>query len=252
MSDTKIILVAGCHGIGKTYENCNLIKNYIKNYIYKKVLILDYCGEYSNDILNNNGFDFKTSLIKITDLDNWNTYDNNFIGRVTGIVNDNAVSYDKFHKLLKPYLKILKNTLVIVEDYHDKQNYNIDYLIRYVYLNNLKLVISANSLTYFSNSLFRDVNFIRIHYLIESFERYKNRIELCEPTKHLISIFSKLCEEKYCNGIRRYFCYIDNNSDKVYGDFTKEEFNNCIDEYLKNRENKNELQYLYSCNGNKK
>lgn len=247
MSDAKLILVAGGHGVGKTHENCNLIEHYIKN--SKKILIIDYSDEYTNEIIKNNGFNFKTNLINIIDLGNWSNYDNNFIGRVNGIVDGFVISNIKFHELLIKYLQNIKDTLILIEDYH--QVCNIDYLIRPAYMNNSRLVISANSLAYFSNVLFKSVDLIRLHNQFDTFDRYRNRVELHEPIKNLISIMEKLSYDKWKNNHNRFFCYIDINSFKVFGKFTKEELNNCIDEYLRDKENKNELQYLYSCNGNK-
>lgn len=249
MSDAKLILVAGGHGVGKTHENCNLIEHYIKNSIHKKILIIDYSDEYSNQILKNNGFNFITNLINITDLDNWSNYDNNFIGRINGIVDGFVISNIKFYELLIKYLPNIKDTLILIEDYHNI--YDIDYLIRPAYINDSRLVISANSLAYFSNVLFKSVDLIRLHNQFDTFDRYKNRIELHEPIKNLISIIQKLSYDKWNNNHNRFFCYIDVNQTMVYGNFTKEEFKNYIDEYLKDKENKNELQYLYSCNGNK-
>lgn len=251
MSDAKLILVAGGHGVGKTQENCNLIEHYIKNSKLKKILIIDYSCEYTNEILKNNGFNFKTNLINITDLDKWKNYDNNFIGRVNPFVDGLPISNIKFYKLLEEYLPKIKDTLIIIEDYHDNIS-DIDYLIRPAYINNSRLVVSANSLAYFSNVLFKSVDLIRLHYQFDIFDRYQNRIELYEPIKNLISMMQKLSYDKWSNNRLRFFYYLDVNLTKVYGNFTKEEFNNCVDEYLKDKENKKELQYLYSCNGNKK
>ncbi len=250
MSDVKLILVAGEHGIGKTHENCNLIENYIKNSILKKILIIDPSDEYTDLILENNGFNFKTTLINISDLDKWSNHDGNFIGRVNSYINGKPISNTKFYELLIPYLPKIKDTLIVIEDFH--KEIDLDYLIRPAYMNNSTLVISSNSLSYFSNILLKNAWFIRLHNQFDTFDRYRNRVELHEPIKNLISIMQKLSYDKWNNNHNRFFCYIDVNRTMVYGNFTKEEFKNYIDEYLKDKENKKELQYLYSCNGNKK
>ena len=75
--EAGMMTVSGVQGVGKTYQNMHLIKEYVKDKFYNKVkgrrcIIFDTNGEYTEEQFAKNDIPgFKVKMIAINDVVGW-------------------------------------------------------------------------------------------------------------------------------------------------------------------------------------
>ena len=80
--------IAGVQGVGKTYLNMHIIKEYVKDKFYNKVkgrkcLIFDTNGEYTQEQFRKNDIEnFPVKTISISDVEAWSRTDNQECRRI--------------------------------------------------------------------------------------------------------------------------------------------------------------------------
>src|SRR5690606_425043 len=87
----------------------------------------------------------------------------------------------------------------------------------------------------FNPKLWGNCNEIRLHRADDTIERHKGKVS--GNTEHL-QIMEKLIELKYKAGDRRFFCFLNKDTGKITGRFTKGEFLKAIEAYLSSNYNR--------------
>ena len=87
----------------------------------------------------------------------------------------------------------------------------------------------------FNPKLWGNCNEVRLHRADDTITRHKTKIS--GNIEHLL-IMEKLVEMKYKQGDRRFFCFLNKDSGKIRGRFTKSEFLKAIAAYLSSNYNR--------------
>lgn len=245
MREAKMLLVAGRKGVGKTYQTLEMISSYLKTTPRRKgrkVLIFDVNNEFGdvqkdhkNKSLPNIG------LIKLGQVPAFAKINRPIAKRVSIFKKDGTrMSLSEMGKALGYILKHYRNGLLLIEDI---SKYITDSLPgdligsictqRHVSADVVIHVQTVGKL--FNPKLWGNCNEVRLHKADDTISRHKSKIS--GSIEHLL-IMEKLIEMKYKNGNRRFFCYLNKDTGKIRGKFTKADFLKAIELYLSDNYNR--------------
>jgi hypothetical protein len=238
MSATReagMMVVTGVQGVGKTYLNMHIIKDYVKDKFYNKVkgrkcLIFDTNGEYTesqferNDIAN-----FNVKRISLKDVEDWSRTENQECRRIEA----KNFSIKEKKEAVEYLLKVYRNGMLVLEDINT-------YILSVTFMEeivgglvNLRhravdVMISYQSLRPVEPRIWQNSRWIRMHYQADNVNDIKNKVT--NPT--LFKLAQIIVNNRYFNGDKRFFVYIHSFANKIQGKFTKKEFEDACRQYL--------------------
>lgn len=238
MSATReagMMVITGVQGVGKTYLNMHVIKDYVKDKFYNKVkgrkcLIFDTNGEYTesqferNDIAN-----FNVRRISLKDVEDWSRTENQECRRIEA----KNFSIKEKKEAVEFLLKVYRNGMLVLEDINT-------YILSVTFMEeivgglvNLRhravdVMISYQSLRPVEPRIWQNSRWIRMHYQADNVNDIKNKVT--NPT--LFKLAQIIVNNRYFNGDKRFFVYIHNFANKIQGKFTKKEFEDACRQYL--------------------
>ena len=83
------------------------------------------------------------------------------------------------------------------------------------------IILHYQSIGRVTSKVWQNVNLIRMHKCTDAVKRHKHKFE---DKFEYLSIAELLVNKRYEDGDTRFFLYIDIDDEKIYGAFTKEEF----------------------------
>lgn len=233
--ESGMMTCTGAQGVGKTYQNMHMIKDYVKDKFYNKVkgrkcLIFDTNGEYTKEQFARNDIEnFEPKRIALKDVEAWSKTDIVECRRIDA----KNVSIKQKKEILSYLLKVFRNGLLMIED-PNTYILSISQMEEIVGgLVNLRhravdVLISFQSLRPVEPRLWQNSRWIRMHYQADNVNDIKGKV----PNPTLMKIAQLIVNNRYFSGDKRFFLYIHNLANKLEGKFTKQEFMEACRQYL--------------------
>lgn len=233
--EAGMMVTTGIQGVGKTYLNMYMIRDYVKDKFHNKVrgrkcLIFDTNGEYTKEQFAKNGIEnFEPKRIALKDVAEWSKAN---IAECRRIDAKHVGIKDK-KEIVEYLLKSYRNGMLVLEDINT-------YIINVTHMEeivgglvNLRhravdLLISYQSLRPVEPRIWQNARWIRMHYQADNVMDIKGKV--ANPT--LMKIAQIIVNNKYFDGDKRFFVYIHNFANKIEGKFTKQEFMDACAGYL--------------------
>lgn len=233
--EAGMMTCSGLQGVGKTYQNMHIIKEYVKDKIYNKVrgrqcLIFDTNGEYTVEQFAKNDIpDFNPKRIAIKDVEDWCRMGNAECRRIDaknlGIAEKKAA--------VEFLMKVYRNGMLVLEDINT-------YILNLTHMEDIvgglvnlrhravDVLISYQSLRPVEPRIWQNSRWIRMHYQADNVNDIKGKL----PNPTLFKIAQILVNNRYHYGDKRFFVYIFNFANKIEGNFTRKEFMDACTQYL--------------------
>ncbi len=252
--EAKLIVACGKKGVGKTYQTFQMLQKYIKGDATKgvparRVLILDVNDEYEN-----------VKSIAVKDILLFSIHPFVEIRRVRPFRPDgNKMTLDEVAETLSFILEKFRNGMLVIEDV---SRYVGDHLpndlIGAIATNRhsgMDIVIHYQGIGRLTPKIIQNMNVVRLHKITDTVERHKNKFE---DKFQFLAIAQCMVNQQYFNDNQRFFVFIDIDEEKIYGDYTKEMFEEALDEFvsanynqlvgplLKSRNNEGKKQHDYA------
>jgi hypothetical protein len=233
--EAGMMTCTGIQGVGKTYQNMHIIKDYVKDKFYNKVkgrkcLIMDTNGEYTGEQFTKNDIDnFDPKRIALKDVEAWSKTDIIECRRIDA----KNVGISEKKKILEYLLKVYRNGMLVIEDINT-------YILSITHMEeivggivNLRhravdVLISYQSLRPVEPRIWQNSRWIRMHYQADNVNDIKGKVN--NPT--MMKIAEIIVKTRYYAGDKRFFVYIHNFANKIEGKFTKKEFMDACRKYL--------------------
>ena len=233
--EAGMMVCTGIQGVGKTYQNMHIIKDYVKDKFYNKVqgrkcLIMDTNGEYTGEQFAKNDIDnFNPKRIAVKDIEAWSRSPITECRRIDA----KNVSIKDKKEILQYVLKVYRNGMLVVEDINT-------YILSVTHMEeivggivNLRhravdVLMSYQSLRPVEPRIWQNARWIRMHYQADNVNDIKGKVN--NPT--LMKIAQLIVNNRYLNGDKRFFVYIHNFANKIEGKFSKTEFLEACKQYL--------------------
>jgi len=250
--ESGMMTTTGIQGVGKTYQNMYIIKDYIKDKFYnkvrgRKVLIMDTNGEYTKTQFQKNDIDsVNPKTIAVKDIRAWS--------RTTGgecrRIDAKNVGLEEKIKIIEYVVENFRNGMVVLEDINT-YILNVTHLKEIVSgLVNLRhravdVLISYQSARAVEPRIWQNARWVRMHYQADNVNDIKGKL----PNVTMYKIAQILVNNRYFSGDKRFFVYIFNFANKIEGAFTKDEFKTACGQFLGS--NKKEIKEFAEMYGSK-
>lgn len=233
--EAGMMTCSGIQGVGKTYQNMHIIKDYGKDKIYNKVrgrkcLIFDTNGEYTQEQFAKNDIpDFNPKRIALRDVEIWCKTSTTECRRIDA----KNLSIAEKKAAVEFLMKIYKNGMLVLEDINT-------YILSLTHMEDIvgglvnlrhravDVLISYQSLRPVEPRIWQNSRWIRMHYQADNVNDIKGKL----PNPTLFKIAQILVNNRYHSGDKRFFVYIFNFQNKIEGNFTKKEFMDACIQYL--------------------
>lgn len=233
--EAGMMLCTGIQGVGKTYQNMHIIKEYVKDKFYNKVkgrkcLIMDTNGEYTVEQFKKNDIDnFDPKRIALKDVIEWSKANIAECRRIDAKNLGIKEKQDVMEYLMHHY----RDGMLVLEDINT-YILSVTFMAEIVGgLVNLRhrgvdVVISYQSLRPVEPRIWQNARWIRMHYQADNVNDIRGKV--ANPT--MIKIAQNIINNRYFADDKRFFVYIHNFGNKIEGKFTKEEFMEACKQYL--------------------
>jgi hypothetical protein len=233
--EAGMMVAAGIQGVGKTYLNMHIIKDYVKDKFYNKVrgrkcLIMDTNGEYTKEQFARNDIeDFAPKVISVKDIPSWSMSDAIECRRIDG----KNLSIKEKKDVIQYLIRYYRNGMLVLEDINT-------YILSVTHMEeivgglvNLRhravdMLISYQSLRAVEPRIYSNARWMRLHYQADNVDDIKGKI----ANLPMYKIAQLIVNKRYFNGDKRFYLYIYNFANKIEGKFTKNEFKEACKQYL--------------------
>ena len=233
--EAGMMTVSGVQGVGKTYQNMHLIKEYVKDKFYNKVkgrrcIIFDTNGEYTEEQFAKNDIPgFKVKMIAINDVVGWAEKGEIECRRIDAKNLSIAEKKATVEYLVAKY----RNGMLVLEDvntYILSMTQMEDIVSGLVNLRHraVDVLISYQSLRPVEPRIWQNSRWVRMHYQADNVNDIKGKL----PNVTLFKLAQILINNRYFAGDKRFFIYIYSFQNKIIGKFTKQEFMDSCKQYL--------------------
>lgn len=233
--EAGMMATTGIQGVGKTYLNMYIIKDYVTDKFYNKVrgrkcLIMDTNGEYTAQQFSKNGIeDFNPKRIAVKDVASWCKTETAECRRIDA----KDVGLKQKKEIVEYLVKEFKNGMLVLEDINT-YILNVTHMEEIVGgLVNLRhravdLLLSYQSMRPVEPRIWQNARWIRMHYQADNVNDIKGKL----PNPTMYKIAQIIVNNRYFNGDKRFYLYIHNFQNKLEGKFTKDEFKQACLQYL--------------------
>jgi len=233
--EAGMMAITGIQGVGKTYLNMHIIKEYVKDKFYNKVrgrkcLIMDTNGEYTKEQFKKNdidGVDPKTIAVK--DIPAWCRSEGSECRRIDA----KNISIDEKIAIVEFIIAQYRNGMFVLEDintYILSMTFMKDIVGGLVNLRHraVDVLISYQSARPVEPRIWQNARWVRMHYQADNVTDIKGKL----PNPTMYKIAQIIVNNRYFNGDKRFYVYIHNFANKIEGAFTKTEFKTACSMYL--------------------
>jgi hypothetical protein len=225
--EAGMMTIVGSQGVGKTYLNMHIIYNYTRDKLDIKVrgrkcLIFDTNGEYTKAQFERNNIpNFEPKVIALKDIAEWSYSPVIECRRVDA----KSLSTKEKRTALEYIIKHYRNGMLGLEDintYVLSMTHMEDIVSGLVNLRHraVDVMISYQGLRAVEPIIFRNSRWVRMHYQSDNVNDVKGKL----PERQLFKISQLLVNNRYRNGDKRFYVYINIPGNKVEGDFSPAEF----------------------------
>ena len=241
--ESGMMAVTGIQGVGKTYLNMYIIKDYVKDKFYNKVkgrkcLIMDTNGEYTASQFKKNDIDnVSPRTIAVKDIPAWCRTEGGEVRRIDA----KNIGLDEKIKIIEYVIEHFRNGMLVLEDINT-YILNVTHLKEIVSgLVNLRhravdILISYQSARAVEPRIWQNARWVRMHYQADNMNDIKGKL----PNVTMYKIAQILVNNRYFDGDKRFYVYVHNFANKIEGKFTKVEFLDAVEKYLNT--NKREIK----------
>jgi hypothetical protein len=226
----------GAQGVGKTYQNMHIIKDYVKDKLQTKVrgrkcLIFDTNGEYTQAQFERNNIpNFHVKTISVKDIEAWSRSETSECRRIDA----KSLTIKEKKRIIEYVMEVFINGMFVLEDINtyilslthmeeivgglvNLRHRAVDVMISYQRLRAVEPIILANS------------RWIRMHYQVDNIDDVKGKLS----NQELMKIAQLLINERYLNqGDKRFFVYVNLLAQSIEGKFNQQEFILACEKYL--------------------
>jgi hypothetical protein len=250
--EAGMMATTGIQGVGKTYQNMYIIKDYIKDKFYNKVrgrkcLIMDTNGEYTASQFARNDIDnVSPKTIAVKDIPAWCRTQGGECRRIDA----KNIGLEQKIQIIEYVIEHFRNGMLVLEDINT-YILNVTHLKEIVSgLVNLRhravdVLISYQSARAVEPRIWQNARWVRMHYQADNVSDIKGKL----PNVTMYKIAQILVNNRYFSGDKRFFVYIFNFANKIEGAFTKDEFKTACGQFLGS--NKKEIKEFADMYGSK-
>lgn len=243
MREALLGIAVGKKGVGKTYATLETATSYLLGSERggtkpRKVLILDVNNEYAEVKKDHNNPIFpQIKALRLEDVPRF-TYHPKVEARRVSVLKPEGgkMSLAEIQEALGYILANYQNGLLIIEDINKYISDNLP--------NDLMGTIatqrhvSVDIITHFQSigkaanpKLWANCNWLRFHKCEDTVERHKNKF--AGNIEHL-KIMEMMVDDKYKEGDKRFYAYLDKDYGTIKGNFNKAFFKKSIENFLEN------------------
>jgi hypothetical protein len=233
--EAGMMICTGIQGVGKTYQNMQIIAQYVKDKLSTKVrgrkcLIFDTNGEYTvEQFARNNVKNFEIKRIALNDVEQWSRSENQECRRIDA----KNLGIKEKKEAVEFLLKVYKDGMLVLEDLNT-------YILSVTFMEeivgglvNLRhravdVLISYQSLRPVEPRIWQNARWIRMHYQADNVNDIKGKVS--NPT--MMKIAQNIVNNKYFADDKRFFVYIHSFANKIEGNFKEQDFDDACRQYL--------------------
>ena len=231
--EPKLMVAVGKKGVGKSFTTKKMMEQYAagnpaKNVPPRRVLILDVNDEFT---------DYKA--ISVQDVPLFSVHPIIEIRRIRPFLdNGKKMTLDDIANTLFIVLETYKNGLLLVEDINKYISDTMpNDLVGAICTNRhigVDIIMHYQSIGRITSKVWQNLNIIRMHKITDAVKRHKHKFE---DKFEYLSIAEILINQQYESGNKHFFLYVDVDDEKVYGAFTKSQFENAAMTFLQHNYN---------------
>jgi len=248
--EAGMMICTGIQGVGKTYQNMQIIAQYVKDKLSTKVrgrkcIIFDTNGEYTvEQFARNNVKNFDIKRIALQDVEQWSRSQNQECRRIDA----KNLGIKEKKEAVEFLLKVYKDGMLVLEDLNT-------YILSVTFMEeivgglvNLRhravdVLISYQSLRPVEPRIWQNARWIRMHYQADNVNDIKGKV--ANPT--MMKIAQNIVNNKYFADDKRFFVYIHSFANKIEGNFKEQDFDEACRQYL--NQNKKYVKEYKDMNG---
>lgn len=230
MREPLLIVALGKKGVGKSYQHNLMMQGYVMGDPYRgirprKCLIMDVNDEYGV---------YGVRALSLSDVALFTVHPYIEIRRIRPFHPDGQrMGLDEWANAVFYVLQTFRNGLLLIED---PNKWHSDHLpadlVGAICTNRhvgLDILMSYQSLGRVVTKVWGNCNLLRLHKNTESVERHKHKF----PDKEeYMKIAEYMVNNEYHKGNKRFYVYVDLDEAKIRGDFSKEIFEQAVDDYI--------------------
>ena len=226
--EPKLLVAVGKKGCGKSFTTDKMIKQYVfgnpqKGVPPRRVLIIDVNDEYT-----------QYKALRIVDVPLFSAHPIIEVRRIRPFLdNGQKMSLDDIAQALFQVLQTFKNGLLLIEDINKYISDTMpNDLIGAICTNRhigVDIVLHYQSIGRITSKVWQNVNIIRLHKFTDTVKRHKHKYE--DKVEYL-SIAELIINSKNESGDKHFYLFADIDDEKIYGNFTPEDYEKAVDKYI--------------------
>lgn len=232
MREAQLGVAVGKKGIGKTYTTMQMIQKYVNggsSIKPRRALILDVNDEFEN-----------VKAIAVNHIKVFSHHPKVELRRIRPYNPDGSkMTLNEISDTLKVILDNYKGGLLLIEDIN---RYISDYtpsdIVGALCTNrhtSLDIIMHYQSIGRVSTKVWQNINWLRFHKNQDSVDKHQKKFdERYEPFK----IIEIMVNKQYHNGNNRFFVTYNCDEEKIYGNYSKAQISDAVDEYIAMHYNK--------------
>lgn len=235
--EAGMMCCTGIQGVGKTYQNMHVIKDYVRDKFYngvkgRKCLIFDTNGEYTKEQFERADIkNFEPKRIALSDVESWSRKDIVECRRIDA----KGSSISDKQEALKLLLRVYVDGMLVIEDVNT-------YILAVTHMEDIvgglvnlrhravDVLISYQSLRPVEPRIWQNSRWVRMHYQADNVNDIKGKV----TNPIMFKIAQNIVNNRYFSGDKRFFVYIHNFDNTIEGKFTKQEFKLAAKQYINN------------------
>jgi len=228
--DPKLIIATGCKGVGKSYYT---LRDLLTKYINKRrILIFDVNDEYGDYELEGQKINLKR--LALTDIPRFSTHPTIEARRVVRLNPDGSLMDDKETEQALIYtMQNFRNGCLVVEDLNTVFGDALPQKVSGLFCNNRQrradLYLHLQSCGRVLPKMLQNCNVLRIHRQLDLMSDSEQKLG---GEYEMFQIAYTIVYNKYFNGDERNCIFVNRDTQKIMGDYTKAQILDSIDEYL--------------------
>lgn len=226
MREALLGVAVGKKGIGKTYTTMQTIKNYVNgsaNIKPRRALILDVNDEFED--------------VKAISVDHVKLFSHHPKVEVRRVrcynPNGTKMTLNEIADTLKIILDTYKGGLLLVEDINKYISDNLPTdLIGAICTNrhtSTDIIMHFQSIGRITPKIWQNINFLRFHKNTDSVDKHQRKFD---DRYEAFKICEILVNKQYHNGNNRFYLTYDCDTETIYGNYSKAQIMDAIEEYI--------------------
>lgn len=226
--EPKLLVAVGKKGCGKSYTTEKMIQNYVRGNPAKgvhprRVLIIDVNDEY-----------YMYKALRIEDISLFSAHPIIEVRRIRPFL-DNGVkmTLDDIAQALFISLQNFKNGLLLIEDVNKYISDTMpNDLVGAICTNRhigVDIILHYQSIGRVTSKVWQNVNIIRLHKFTDTVKRHKHKFE---DKYEYLSIAELIVNNRNEKGDKHFYLFADIDEEKIYGNFTEEEMDLAVDQFI--------------------